>query len=1182
MEGTAVDSICISAYPTEQFIPQRNNTVDDNEKSIAEVGPTLDSASPCTHKGLSKDSGAGANAGTRTEITFVNNNPLSELVWSPHKGLSLKCADFSLAEKRSSLLWSTESGNMIVSPPQSLQANESDEAGTEAEGNVNSMQLTPNPNNEISDKGTSVPSPTTIAGITTLCQTSHGQNSRSCGDMEPLTVTMKVLGLDVNHMENDQSEKKEMNTCCPREARTIVDVCKDRTETAATFPDEASSPGPYNGRTAGFLQFKPKEPDSDSAPIEFKHGDSNKGASCDRSEESRDIGSGNIRCVGPTDILCSEVSTLKQHNLPKSPAPISERKHADSILAAKENNGNGTKTPKLIKLSSMERPESTAENDVQPSKTAAEDGSAFAEVGMIVIASQPEDEGKRCIDQNQRVPPMFNEVTPVEAAPYISGIHPDRRKGKEKALSDVEVNRAVSKEEDDSHESVESRNSGGLFSTGKRAWCFEQQLLIRSKKMKKQCHETQCSASFFGQDSSFMNYISNMMKGSPKFNPDDMPSLAITRKPTHHGSRFHDSLVISPNRIQDPSFRPMGFQSIFQALYCPPLRVAGKKTSSLDPQIDTKGPKELEVAHKIPCDGGSTHTSSDGEKNVKLLELIPISNPGVYQAGECPSTRPNVPSINIIRVEENPTSDFGENRHSCNVAHAIELGGGHASGSSLQNDSISPTECKGASRHDSAGRNKSSNSVTNRSSLFESLWITRFSPKVSAPVLNSVQCNPDMAAAIEVSTDYNRFLPHSQNVVFTVKGPNIVEDRHEPSTKEEMNTGSRNIQNYSVGPSVSCGSKRTMVHTDQKFKSKLSPILPSERLQNSEAMASVFARRLDALKHIKRSKATDSESRATTLCFFCGVRDHTLRDCSEVLESELDDLLKNINLYDGAEESSCLCIRCLQLNHWAIACPYASSRKQTNPDGNASLDRKRQLLVAFTNSHCESSREENEYMVHTDAHNKLTQTRILNGSISDLKPAKKDIIGKDCYYGNMKGKKASREFILNGKHASSSSKENGLKENQITPFNYVNRPIPDVPRGIFEVVRRLRLSRSDILKWMKSPVQNFPIEGFFLRLRLGKWEEGLGGTGYHVACISGKAALYRASQESSCGTCRTPISVEVGGFKCLVDCRYISNHDFIEDELMAWWCATLRGDGKLPSEEDLNMKLIEKTKFVVG
>ena len=38
---------------------------------------------------MSNDSGAGANAGSGIHMTFVTTNPLSELVWSPLKGLSL-------------------------------------------------------------------------------------------------------------------------------------------------------------------------------------------------------------------------------------------------------------------------------------------------------------------------------------------------------------------------------------------------------------------------------------------------------------------------------------------------------------------------------------------------------------------------------------------------------------------------------------------------------------------------------------------------------------------------------------------------------------------------------------------------------------------------------------------------------------------------------------------------------------------------------------------------------------------------------------------------------------------------------------------------------------------------------------------------------------------------------------
>lgn len=44
-------------------------------------------------------------------------------------------------------------------------------------------------------------------------------------------------------------------------------------------------------------------------------------------------------------------------------------------------------------------------------------------------------------------------------------------------------------------------------------------------------------------------------------------------------------------------------------------------------------------------------------------------------------------------------------------------------------------------------------------------------------------------------------------------------------------------------------------------------------------------------------------------------------------------------------------------------------------------------------------------------------------------------------------------------------------------------------------------------RWSKPPISKSSLEGFFLRLRLGKWEEGLGGTGYHMARISGKTSI---------------------------------------------------------------------------
>lgn len=44
-------------------------------------------------------------------------------------------------------------------------------------------------------------------------------------------------------------------------------------------------------------------------------------------------------------------------------------------------------------------------------------------------------------------------------------------------------------------------------------------------------------------------------------------------------------------------------------------------------------------------------------------------------------------------------------------------------------------------------------------------------------------------------------------------------------------------------------------------------------------------------------------------------------------------------------------------------------------------------------------------------------------------------------------------------------------------------------------------------RFMNSHMSLSHLDGFFLRIRLGKWEEGLGGTGYHVACIRGKMPI---------------------------------------------------------------------------
>ncbi|KAK2457042.1 hypothetical protein QL285_004355 [Trifolium repens] len=76
-----------------------------SEKENKKVKPNSDS-----------DSCAGANAASGVDMTLATTDPLSEIVWSLEKGLSLKCAD-----KNNSLFRNVgPSYCMVLSPPQSV------------------------------------------------------------------------------------------------------------------------------------------------------------------------------------------------------------------------------------------------------------------------------------------------------------------------------------------------------------------------------------------------------------------------------------------------------------------------------------------------------------------------------------------------------------------------------------------------------------------------------------------------------------------------------------------------------------------------------------------------------------------------------------------------------------------------------------------------------------------------------------------------------------------------------------------------------------------------------------------------------------------------------------------------------------------------------------------------------
>ncbi|KAF5816641.1 putative RNA polymerase-associated protein Rtf1 [Helianthus annuus] len=126
----------------------------------------------------------------------------------------------------------------------------------------------------------------------------------------------------------------------------------------------------------------------------------------------------------------------------------------------------------------------------------------------------------------------------------------------------------------------------------------------------------------------------------------------------------------------------------------------------------------------------------------------------------------------------------------------------------------------------------------------------------------------------------------------------------------------------------------------------------------------------------------------------------------------------------------------------------------------------------------------------------------------------------------------------------------------------------EAPKGMFDTIRGLRLSRTDIHKWMNSKSSVAQLDGFFLRLRVAKPEERAEGSRYYVACITG----LQWETQTPLKDMKQSIRVKVGGVECFVESQHISNCDFVEDELVAWWQKTSEHQ-RIPVVKDLKSKL---------
>lgn len=521
----------------------------------------------------------------------------------------------------------------------------------------------------------------------------------------------------------------------------------------------------------------------------------------------------------------------------------------------------------------VEKLESTSENDLQSSNTRniCRAGNEIT----LKTESAPATRADLMLDFD--VVPMDYVISNSHFPPSNSRGCKNESKGKGKALSEGDVSRRVSndEEEDDSYESVESCNSARIFSSGKRRLSFEQELIIghESKRTKQIEQIPLISGLLTKHDSSFMNWMWNMMKGfaRPLNQQGDACPLGLAlAKPSH----THEDLdAATDNDFRPLDSRSMGFSSIFQSMYCPNRSAKGMATDFIQ-----LGERSANV--ELPRQMGTT------DANMMIC------------LGKESDDKVSKDKLNEV--------SFGNFITSQDIVRACSSGNSSSNGFE---------DGKGETAHSSPLQEKKDNDHGYTGDPLGSMWITRFSASSPCSLIKQEIGNPSTKEACESAQNSVNF--SLDQAALEARECADQEPSHVIVDRELKSFG------FSTEPSVVFGQIENSI-----FRHKMNKILAFPRLKNSEAMASVFARRLDALKNIMSSSdLKDDSSRVTTSCIFCGQKGHQLQNCSEITETELEDLLRSIKSYDNAEGSPCLCIRCFQLNHWAVACPNMSQNK---------------------------------------------------------------------------------------------------------------------------------------------------------------------------------------------------------------------------------------------------------------
>ncbi|KAL0322444.1 UNVERIFIED_CONTAM: hypothetical protein Sangu_1863700 [Sesamum angustifolium] len=371
-----------------------------------------------------------------------------------------------------------------------------------------------------------------------------------------------------------------------------------------------------------------------------------------------------------------------------------------------------------------------------------------------------------------------------------------------------------------------------------------------------------------------------MVKGLSSPNKEDSSSLIFTFACTNdvYGKNNQENFMC--NEIHDSANQNTGFKSIFHFLYCRNINMFDAGMENVDDSIEE--PEEVVVADKTSLE--NLPRSRDGNDNNYCKQIV-VSNKEVNTNDACRLSKPWVFAVGFAcALHASETDLLGDKASNILVSNRAKHGVIPSDSLDKQMNSTADRTCVDITL-----------AVSNelgKTNPLNSLWITCLSTRTCMlEKCDKVTQDTNVCSSTYPKSNHDSW----ENDVFPIDQKNF-----------EAKEVSPDYQVYNSENEVQMFTANREAPFDLKSLAKLPHILPSPKCRSSEAMASVFARRLDALRHIHSKTINVATCRA--ICFFCGSA-HELCECPQVTEAELEDLLAKSNSVERFAESPCLCIR---------------------------------------------------------------------------------------------------------------------------------------------------------------------------------------------------------------------------------------------------------------------------------